>query len=189
MENKKNFQRKHMWISTDFNRLKQPIVNILENADPTTNFVALDIDSTVLNLLENRRLEPEPTGLFVRNVAEENNIPVVYITARQESPQVRQITLDELSQVGIHNPSLLILRPPDAKTWKEISQYKQNARNYVEFKTNSRCLMNVGDQWTDLMPIHDFEWRAMRQTFDDQYMLFHQNVNGVDRWSVKLKEN
>ena len=177
-----------MWISTEFNRLKQPIVNILENTDPTNNFVALDIDATVLRVANGRTITPELSGLFVRSVAEANNIGVVYITARQDTPAVRQITLDALAEVGITDPPIVVLRPQYVNTWGGISRYKANAREYIEAQTNSRCVMNVGDQWSDLMPTNLNEMDAMRHTFDDQNILFSQNTGGVERWSVKLRE-
>lgn len=174
-----------MWISHNFDRLKTPIVNILENASPSNNFVALDIDSTVLRR-EGNNVEPEPTGMFVRNVALHNNLSVVYITAREESPMARQVTLDDLAHVGITDPLIVVLRPKRVQTWEGISLYKANARAYVESQTNSRCVMNVGDQWTDLMPVNNAVWQGLRRTFDDdQYLLFSKED---ERWSVKLKE-
>ena len=178
-----------MWISTDFNRLKQPIVDILENSDPSNNFVALDIDSTVLRVLDNRRLEPEPAGLFVRDVAKQNKLPVVYITARVDSPGAREVTLDELSSVGIDNPAMVVLRPASVRTWEGISHYKADSRSYVESQTNSRCVMNVGDQWTDLLPLRQSEFSPMRRTFEGQHLLFSRTTDTVERWSVKLRED
>jgi len=177
-----------MWISQDFSRLKQPIVNILTNLNPHKNFVALDIDATVLN--RRQYTEPEETGLFVRDVAVQNNLPVVYITAREESPDGRERTLRDLADVGVINPLVLILRPSYVNTWEGISNFKASARMYVENTTNSVCIMNVGDQWTDLMPINDLEWRNLRTTFASQNLLFAQpSEDGVRRWSVKLRED
>jgi len=177
-----------MWISHDFSRLKQPIVNILTNLHPQKNFVALDIDATVLN--RGRYAEPVETGMFVRDVAVQNNLPVVYITAREESPQGRERTLRDLADVGIIDPLVLILRPSYVNTWAGISKFKASARAYVENTTSSVCIMNVGDQWTDIMPITDVEWQNLRTTFASQNLLFAQpSDDGGRRWSVKLRED
>ena len=161
-------------------------MDILESASPVNDFVALDIDATVLHP---RELVPEPTGMFVRDVAVANNIPVVFITAREESEDGRDATMAHLADIGITNPLLVILKPSHVQTWEGISRYKAGARAYIEKKTNSRCVMNVGDQWTDLMPLTNSTWRGLNRTFRDQYLLFAQPRNDeVERWSVKLKE-
>ncbi len=178
----------HMWISQDFNRLKDPIINILQQASPVHDFVALDIDNTVLKF-QGDVVVPEPSGMFVREIAQLNHLPVVYITAREEGPMSREFASNDLSDVGITDPLIVIFKPTHVRTWEGISHYKENARKYIEQQTNARCVMNVGDQWTDLLPMSITNLKGMRRTFqEDQYLMFNHIENGVERWSVKLSE-
>ena len=176
-----------VWSVYDFNQLKPSIVNILETASPPANaFVALDIDATVLNGI-GLNVEPEPAAMFVREVALEHNLPVVYITAREDSAAGRAMALLDLAAVGITNPYRVILRPSHVQTWEGIGLYKASARARLEAETNSRCVMNVGDQWTDMMPTSDRSGLRLRCMFRDKYVLYDQLSDGVQRWSLKLK--
>lgn len=183
-----------MWVTENFNDLKPHIISILEQAEQGRSFVSLDIDATVLRRSENhRRVFPVPEGMFVRNVAQQLNIPVVYITAREEGSYARDITFSDLAHVGIVDPLVVVLRPPHVRTWPEIAQFKKSAREYIEHRTNSQCVLNVGDQWTDIIPIDDETWVDMRHTFQNKYLLFANadadaDVNDNVKWSLKLQE-
>ncbi len=176
-----------MWVSSDFSELHTHIVNILENASPIDDFVTLDIDATVL--FPGRPPRPNPHGMFVRDAALDNDIATFYITAREESPRVREFTHDNLASVGIFDPPVVILKPPRVRTWPGISKYKTTARMFLENRTGGRCVMNVGDQWTDLLTVTDASWQVLENKYQDKHVLFSQSADGETRWSLKLAED
>ena len=173
-----------MWVTSDFEKLKAPIYNILNNA-ADNDFVVFDIDATVLRA--DGVVVPEPAGMFIHEIAEFNDIPIIYITAREDKPFVRERTLRDLAHVGIIDPLLVVYRPSHVRTWSGISNYKYRARQDFETRTQSHCLMNVGDQWTDLFPLEMTTWDGLRRAFGNQYALFSTTA-GTPRWSVKLLE-
>lgn len=175
-----------MWVTPDFESLKQPIVNILNNA-ADNDFVVFDIDATILRA-DSGVVTPEPTGMFIHEVADMNAIPIIYVTAREDTHVVRERTLADLAQVGIIAPLLVMYRPSHVRTWSEISQYKHDARQSFETRANAHCLMNVGDQWTDLMPLDMPRWNGLRRAVGNHYVLYSTPCADPLRWSVKLLE-
>ena len=172
-----------MWVTSDFERIKEPISTILNNAT-TNDFVVFDIDATILHA--EGTVTPEPTGMYIHEVAKINNIPIIYITARQDEPVVRERTMKDLAQVGIVDPMLVMYRPSNVMTWSGISTYKSESRQAFETRTQKHCLMNVGDQWTDLFTLDANSWNDLRRAFGNQYVLF--STCAGTRWNVKLLE-
>ena len=171
-----------MFTTDNFEKLHTPIESILRSVDPNRSFVVCDIDDTVLYPLLNGAEHPH--GMFVRDTAVDMGIPVYYITARSESPHGRKYAIQQLEFLGIESP-VVIMRPPSVNTWVDISRYKKASRQMLEEVTGRVCIMNVGDQWTDLMQMESFNLpELMDDMFNNQYVLYKNNSDKC--WSVKL---
>lgn len=172
-----------MWCTSNFDDIREPLLNILTNA-PSNSFVAFDIDETLIH-----EDKPVPEGMFIHDLVIISGIPVIYVTARVDTDVVRQKTLQELSRFNIF-PEKIMFRPVDVETWPAISAFKYNVRAQHEAGSNSVCVLNIGDQWTDMMPLTMESWTSLRRVYADKHVLYETrtDVDGVLRWHMKLKE-
>ena len=181
-----------MKFETTLDYAKHRIDEILGEADYTKSFVALDIDATVLTLDTHNRVHPVELGLYIQEAATRRNLQVVYITARLDTPDARRQTYRDLNQVGITNAELF-LRPSDIKTWEGISTFKADQRRFCEEKYKKYCILNAGDQWTDLIPsLTTNRWDRLSYKYDPQkdFVLFRDLSywDSRERWALKLIE-
>ena len=171
-----------------FETLKSKVVEILWNADPFSHFVALDIDSTVLHHDTNQTVQGVPEGMFVYKIARTYGITVVFITAREYDEASEEMARQDLEHVGITDMESIIMRPSWINTWEGISLFKSDARAFWEDRYNMVCLLNVGDQWTDMMHMNQDVIHKLRSS-SYQYVLFNRtSPNGEIRWNLKLTE-
>ncbi len=130
-----------------------------------------DIDGTILH--EDVRQHQLPSssspvsnkmlyGFFT--LCKKLSIPVYIITARPEGRKQRQWTVDQLTSCGYPPGSYVELRMMPLMEYDRVcrsttsspwnfSSYKQKERKRIIQNTNKHIILNVGDQWSDLMRV------------------------------------
>ena len=173
--------------SYDFREIEPQLASVLEHAD-SNDFVVLDIDDTVLTYVPpGHSLVPVYPGMTALRYANFNNLTVFYVTARVESRANRDKTLRDLADVGIYPHSgQLFMRPATVTTWSGIGSFKYQTRMRLESRTGGRCILSVGDQWTDLVAMPEARIELMRRRFGTSSYMLYKDHSG--RWSLKLPE-
>lgn len=172
---------KKMFTTNAFSKLKTLIADILCEMDPNRGFVVCDIDDTVL--YPDQKGAAHPHGMFIHDTAVNLGIPVYFVTARVDSPSARAFAIRQLENLGIKSP-MIIMRPANVTTWVGISQYKEASRRNLEHFSGRLCKMNVGDQWTDLMPMQSIGTRDFMNNLFSGENVMYKGDDGS--WSVKL---
>ena len=174
-----------MWSSPDFTALL-PYIHTILNQAGCRDFLVFDIDDTVLNGMGDGVTPVEP-GLELVREAESRNLGVYYVTARPEFPRNRLQTYDDLKKVGIHDPALVIMRPLNVTSWDEIGRFKKRSRSMIGNIHGGKCVLTVGDKWTDMLTVDEAQMDNLNHTIGDKYSLF-QFVDTTG-WGLKLREN
>jgi len=105
-----------------------------------THAAIFDIDDTILT--ENQIIKP----IFeLYQYALENNVYIIFITARDGSNMTQQITIDQLNSFGIKY-DLLYFRPPNMR---DVKKYKKYARKNV-VEVGYTPLFSIGDMYWDI---------------------------------------
>jgi hypothetical protein len=86
----------------------------------------------------------------------ENNVKVCFITARRES--MRTETLETLASKGVLEESDLLFMKPNDFPKHRSSVFKSRMRKQIQ-NNGYFILANVGDQFSDLIPVH--YWKRM----------------------------
>jgi hypothetical protein len=162
-----------------------PIVQEIFTKSIPGDFVVFDIDDTVIRG-SGSWTTPHEIGMQILRTAKMNSIPVYYVTAREESPENRLNTIEDLSRVGIVSPQTVFMRPPGVNTWQGISENKSACRKWIRSKTNGHCLMSIGDQWTDLLVVSEEGRNELDLRFGRDYVLFEYISRRA--WGLKLKD-
>lgn len=174
-----------MWSCPVFQSLQPYIIDVLDDAAPG-DFVVFDIDDTVLHGM-GESVVPVSSGLSVLAAAKARGLGVYYVTARPEFPHNRHQTYADLARVGIADPSMVVMRPRSVTTWPEIGKFKQRSRDMIRGMHGGKCVLCVGDRWTDMFPVGESQMRAMNETIGDTYSLFQfMDSRG---WGLKLRES
>lgn len=114
---------------------------LIDNRDKSIkNYVLiLDIDDTIYDTKKDKIIEPIHD---LYNYALSQNIYTVFITAREGSKYMQNITVDQLNNLGIKKYDLLYLRPPKMT---DVYKYKKYARRNV-VESGYTPLISIGDQ-------------------------------------------
>jgi predicted secreted acid phosphatase len=118
-------------------------------------------------------------------------VPVFLITARPDDPETRLLTQKELEQVGVIRYQELYMMPSslyEGATGYIIGYFKSEQRNKVT--EGHQIILNVGDQWTDLFRLEQFESFLKNQGLLEKALpedyVYASNMF-IDSWlSVKL---
>jgi hypothetical protein len=173
-----------MWSSPTFTPLLPYVLNVLDRAD-SDDFVVFDIDDTVLHGMGDR-VVAVPSGLGLVKEAEARNLGVYYVTARPDYPVNRRQTYADLNSVGIRDPAMLVMRPQSVTSWYGIGRFKQQSRDMLQSRHGGKCVLTVGDRWTDMMTMDEDKMDLLNDTIGNKFSLFQfLDKNG---WGLKLKE-
>jgi predicted secreted acid phosphatase len=162
-----------MWLqkSPDLDVSQVMKINILDNRVPTfisrkslfaksLKLVAVfDLDETVLHYygdgMHDCKIPKCVRSLL--SFLRENDVQIFFITARREN--MREETEKTLDKLGIWNPEIdkLFLKPDDFPR-NRSSVFKSRMRKQIQ-KNNYFIMLNVGDQFSDLIPVH--YWKQM----------------------------
>jgi predicted secreted acid phosphatase len=173
-----------MWYTPLFRSLYPYVIDVLDNASPK-DFVVFDIDDTVLHGMGD--VTPSINGLSLVEAAHVRNLGVYYVTARPETPTNRQQTYADLASVGIVDPSMVVMRPPAITSWYDVGKFKQESRDMIQRVHGGKCVLTVGDRWTDMFPITEEKMRDIERTIGNVYSLFQ--LFDESGWGLKLKES
>lgn len=179
------------WSQT-YPSMRPRVDAILATAEPDADVVVLDIDATVLRNAD----EVEPcrgvvveAGRHIYDRARDLGLEVHLVTARLARPDVRRFTERQLHCLGYRDFASLAMRPPEVRSGPAISAYKRRARRGVANRTGKSIVVNVGDQWFDLVRYRDVERRASLEaaTSHMPFVLFsNQDDEPRVRWHLKL---
>jgi len=173
---------------TSFNDMLPYIDTILKKRtmdSPKNYFMVFDIDDTVLRGSRDS-VRPLATGMYVLNEAQRLGMDVYFVTARPEYPENRLATYEDLRAVGLEpNHTNVYMRPQTSDTWEKVGMSKSDAVDDIERVTGKRCLMTVGDQWTD----HMYMTNTFRDELDvatgNDFVIFKNPARG--NWGLKLE--
>tara|TARA_B110001450_G_scaffold243924_1_gene255586 strand:+ start:541 stop:1206 length:666 start_codon:yes stop_codon:yes gene_type:complete len=125
--------------------------------------VVFDIDDT---LMDNEGA-PIDSVLRIYDLAKTLGLHRAIVTARPETIDNRQYTVESLKEIGVNHWESLYMMPESRDiTTESVSSYKREARDDIE--TRHRIIANIGDMWHDLvqMPLHH-STRCLEQMSDD----------------------
>lgn len=124
-----------------------------------------DIDGTILHE-DNGGGRPISNKMLYTfyTVCKKLSIPVYIITARPEGPEQRKWTVGQLAACGYPPGSYVSLSMMPVKEYNRVcrsggtnpwnfSNYKHQERVRIIRSTNKHIILNVGDQWSDLMRV------------------------------------
>ena len=181
----------HTIMSDNFATFTDPISVILSNAI-YGDVVVLDIDATVLfqSIQHNNTsgIDPNPHGIEVYMLCIQYNIPVFFVTARVQTQNNIEKTVEHLKSMGLDKYTGLYMRPADITGWAQISQFKANVRRQIA--QQATILLNVGDMWSDVHETHDDTiLSTLQQQSGNLHVLFMTNLPETAIWALKLAES
>lgn len=174
-----------------FNDLRPMIDSILRHAERGTDVVVFDIDATVLYNNNDQIVNAEPNFKVqpLYDIARSLRIPVHFVTARIGTPENRAQTVRQLIALGFNWFDSLYMRPVDTPaTYDAIGRYKLSARRAIERAGNKRILLNVGDQWTDLLVADSNMVQRLNASFPKRHVFFKPLPEAAAQYALKLYE-
>ena len=150
-------------------------------------FIAVfDVDDTVL-LADGA---PCMAGMELYETCRRHRIPVYFVTAREEEPETRTWTKRQLRAVGAGSYAGLIMQPATAsartRVFSGTSSFKTRTRADLATRTGCAIILNVGDQWTDVVEFgSEKEIDLMLLRDDGARLLFQPREKNVV-WALKL---
>jgi hypothetical protein len=145
--------------SSSMSDLRPFIERVLLHANPRKHAVVFDIDATVLfnDRRCTRSLEVRTNNnvRFMYDMALAQKVPIFLITARPDVEGNRESTVEQLSVLG-YTPDTykkLFLMSNSIEHRVDIAQYKFEKRKQVWDDHGLVTLLNVGDSWTDVIPV------------------------------------
>lgn len=176
---------------TTFKSLRPRIEAVVRGADKRKDVIVLDIDATVLYNTDEPLVGADPNFKMqpIYDLARTRQVPVHFVTARIGTPQNRAATLRQLHAMGFDWFHSLYMRPPSTPPTSEaIARYKLNARKAIAQNGNKNVLLNVGDQWTDLLVVDAQTAQNLDSKFPKQHVMFTPHKEYEATHAVKLFE-
>jgi len=179
--------------ATNFKHIEKEVYRILHSVDPSKSAVVFDIDETVLmnddRIRECDGARPNMCIMRVYKRCLELDISVFFVTARRDSPRNRDWTKRQLNCIGAHTYKKLYMKPEEYQTAPEISTFKRGARNEIRQEFKRHIVLNVGDQWTDMLEMStDAEIDAFITRDNKSYWLFQPIEQEEISWDLKLPD-
>jgi predicted secreted acid phosphatase len=143
--------------------------------------VVFDIDDTILHRSEHQK------DLTFRNdhvytlyeTLLEKNMWVFFVTARPYSPKNMSRTVKQLHDFGYESYNGLFLMPGVAKNTDDISHFKTSIRNNITHNLSFRVILNVGDNWHDLLTVSELKQKNGMPTLKNDSDAFVFKKAGV----------
>lgn len=179
--------------ASTFNELQPRIDAIMRTADPERHVITLDIDATILYNDSNNYCNAEPNYDVHRvyDVARTKGVLVYFVTARIGTPENRMRTVDQLRCMGLDWYNGLAMRGPEHDSAEKVSRFKAEARRQIAEsvrKSGKRILLNVGDQFGDVVEGSHHHLQELTRVFDRRYVLFNPTPDQFTEWALKLYE-
>lgn len=153
--------------------------------------VVFDIDDTLLS--ENRKQDAFfliPQIRWLIGKTRELGGSVHLITARNDDPNTRKYTVEQLKMIDIlpgRDYDSLHLTPGNMRdTMATVSQAKQALRRKVGREQGGRVILSVGDQWTDHVRVaSDKDIETLDETFPASFTIVRVDDDST-LWGLKL---
>lgn len=173
-----------------FAKLKSVIDYLLVNANPATHVVVFDIDATVLYNTRSNGCGAEPNFKVQRvyDLATKRGFDIYFVTARPGMPSNRQWTIEQLHCMGFDNFKDLYMRSGRDRTVSDIARFKRAAREDIERRSGKKVLLNMGDQWSDVVVTTPSAFSALDSDFRGKHVLFYPPPEFKAVTAVKLYE-
>lgn len=172
-------------------KLHESLDKIIDAADPTKYSIVFDIDETLLfpdKRLKRQRLNTPLVRLYRKVI--KAGFQVFLVTARPDTGDNTLLTLKELKRDGIDLYTGLYMLPHGrSRSAKSVGTFKHETRLAIAKRTKRKILLTVGDQWTDVMPVHS---KRSIESLDQKYgkkmfLLIKKPSTGVE-WGLKLPD-
>lgn len=175
-----------------FTTLRPALFHLLDTSASHKSAIVFDIDATILfNTKKTKVCDgalPNPLMMDIYHRALKNNIAVYFVTARREYPSNYAWTTKQLKCVGAGRYAQLRMRPKSYNTASKVSQFKLAARRAIMKESNRNIILNMGDQWTDLVSIkNNAEIDALINLDNKSYWFFQPSNENVE-WALKLPD-
>jgi len=153
------------------------------NVHPNKSYnVVFDIDDTLI--FDDSRGTPNIQIKHLLEVARAYGCKIRLVTAREKDPEVMKWTRSELKKQGIHYDSLSLAPKSARVSMAAVAKWKSKERS--KFKP---VLLTVGDQWGDIVVIHDDEdidaFNHKFDTFEMPWAIIRPN-DGISMFGLKL---
>jgi len=138
------------------------------------------------------------SGMELYEACRRHGIPVYFVTAREEDPETRTWTERQLRAIGATGYAELIMQKTGsssgggarsargAPVFSETSSFKTRTRAELVARTGCAIILNVGDQWTDVVEFgSEKEIDLMLLRDDGARLLFQPRETNVV-WALKL---
>lgn len=167
------------------------IVKTLKSADPHKHAIVFDIDATLLYNTNDNECGAVPNFKIqtIYDYAERKGVPIYVVTARIGTDINRRLTARQLQCMGFFTYKELYMRPGTVQTVPQIAQFKAESRADIERKTGKKVLLNIGDQWSDVVVASsNAKYDDLDTQFGNQHVLFKPPPAGVALVALKLHE-
>jgi predicted secreted acid phosphatase len=172
--------------SKNFAVIRPYLKNIIsDTASVPQRCVVFDIDGTVLfNKPPSYKCSAEENNhiMWLYRLVKKNRIPIFIVTARLESGRAE--TIEQLNCLGITGYQHLFLRPASYRGSEAVAAYKAHARTIIR-NSGYNIILNVGDQWWDLVQLPEKELDELNNYKDNQFVLIAP-INELVKWGLKL---
>lgn len=150
--------------------------------------IVFDIDDTVL--FGNESVRPNANVIRLLKKLKSLGAEIHLVTARQNDPDILQLTVDELNKVKLTNEyytSLSLAPEKNRDTMADISKWKLNTRKDIAAKNQIPITLTVGDQWGDMMSLKNDETiEKMNEQYSKKKYHFVRPDDKVSLWGLKL---
>lgn len=166
------------------------IVDVVRKADPSQHVVVFDIDATVLYNTNDNECGAVPNFKIqkIYDYAAKKGIDIFFVTARIGTSVNRMLTERQLHCMGFDEFKGLYMRTGRDQTMSQIARFKDNSRADIERRTGKRVLLNVGDQWSDVVVTTPSSFNELESGFDGKHVLFVPDSTFHSMVAVKLYE-
>lgn len=161
-------------VSSSYKDLWPAILQTLRSADPRKHVIVFDIDATVLYNTDDNQCGAIPNFKvqLIYDYAEKHGIPIYFVTARIGTASNREATKRQLQCMGFFTYEDLYMRSADVQTASQVAVFKAHSRKDIERRTGKRVLINIGDQWSDVIVGSPSTYRFLEDKFPGQFVLF-----------------
>jgi predicted secreted acid phosphatase len=177
-------------VTKSFNQFLPVVQTLLSHASGQSHVVVFDIDATVLYNTGSNQCGAVPNTKVKRiyDMAMKKGVPVYFVTARIGLPSNRAATVEQLQCMGMGRFQDLYMRTGQDRTVAEIARFKARSRADIERRTGKQVLLNIGDQWSDVVVAPPSAYDTLDAKYKGQHVLFYPPPEFHALAAIKLYE-
>lgn len=182
-----------MAVVTDrsFETVWPHVMKTLKSADPARHVVVFDIDATLLYNTDDNECGAIPNFKVqsIYDYCEKKGVPIHIVTARIGTEVNRRLTQRQLACMGFFQYDSLYMRPGTVQSTPQVAQFKAQSRADIEQRTGKKVLLNIGDQWSDVVVAPSTaSYDDLDAQFGAKHVLFQPPPSGYAQVALKLYE-